>query len=63
MAIFEDPEEAWKLTNEYDPTVDYLDIQYPIDSDMSILISDLIIKQLIDKLKIPIDLNNNASEN
>lgn len=62
-AIFEDPKSAWELSTEYDSNVDYLDVEYPIDSDMGVLISDLIIKQLVDKLKIPIDLNNNASEN
>ncbi len=30
--------------------------------DMGVLIADLIIKQLIEKLRLPIDTNNNATE-
>jgi len=61
-AVFENPEEAWMLSTTYDPDVNYWDVEYPIDSDMAVLIPDLIIKQLIEKLKLPIDTNNNASE-
>ena len=61
-AIFENPEEAWRLSPSFNQNTDYLDVEYPIDSDMGVLIADLIIKQLIEKLRMPIDTNNNATE-
>ena len=62
FGIFENPEEAWRLSSSYDPAVDYWNVQYPIDSDMGVMIVDYIIKQLITKLQMPVDNNNNATE-
>jgi hypothetical protein len=62
LAVFEDPELAWTLSPSYNPDINYLDVEYPVDSDMGVLIADLIIKQLIEKLRLPIDTNNNATE-
>lgn len=62
FAIFENPEDAWMLSDDYDNSLNYWDVEYPIDSDMGVLITDFVLKQLRQKLQMPTDIENNASE-
>lgn len=62
FAVFDNPEAAWVLSTAYNPNVDFLDTEYPIDADMATLIGDFVVKQLIEKMKVPIDDINNATE-
>ncbi len=62
FAIFENPEEAWRLSDDYDSDIDYLDVEYPLDSDMTVLVNDFVLKQLRQKLQMPTDIENNATE-
>ena len=61
FGVFENPEEAWKLSPDYDENVDFNDTIYPIDSDMWVKISDIILKMLMVKLQIPEDKINDAT--
>lgn len=63
FAIFENPEEAWKVSSTYDNTKNFnSDIEYPIDLDMWVTMKEIIIKQLGLILQNPGDKNNNADE-
>lgn len=62
FAVFDNPEAAWMLSTSYDPNINFLDVEYPVDADMATLIGDFVVKQLIEKMKIPIDEDNNATE-
>lgn len=63
FAIFENPEEAWKVSSAYDNSKNFnSDIEYPIDLDMWVTMKEIIIKQLGLILQNPGDKNNNADE-
>ena len=51
FAVFDNPEAAWMLSTSYDPNVNFLDVEYPVDADMATLIGDFVVKQLIEKMK------------
>jgi hypothetical protein len=60
-AIFQYPDLAWQLHPDYDSAVDVWDLEYPIDVDMWVMMSDIIMKQLLKKLQIPEDKINDAA--
>lgn len=62
-APFENPEEAYKLSCEYDENVDFYDTQYPVESALVDIIKSEIIKDLLLKFKIPIDEINDGEDN
>lgn len=63
FGVFLDPEDAWKLGPDYDSSTKFNDTIYPIDADMWVKISDILIKLLIPKLQAPEDKINNADDN
>ena len=61
--VYENPDIANELMcNAKDLTTDVWDIDYPIESSMADVVVDLIVRDLTRSFGIPIDQNNNASE-
>lgn len=60
--VFENPKDAWELSPDYDVDVDFNDTTYPIDSDMWVKISDIIMKILLPKEQIQEDKVNDAND-
>lgn len=60
--IFSDVEQAWKLSVDYDQSINFFDIEYPIEPSMVPDLVDSIIKQLVVRYNIPEDKVNDAEE-
>jgi len=60
--VFEDPEAAWMLSMEYDPLVDYEEVEYPLEPSMASLVVEDIIKQLAIRFEILEDKVNDGKE-
>lgn len=60
--IFDNPEDAWELSLDYDPTVDFNDVQYPIDAKIAPDIVDMVVSKLATLFQIPSDKINNAND-
>lgn len=60
--VFENPEEAYKLSCEYDETVDFIDAQYPIDGSVIFPLTQQVTQELLLKYKMPTDLKNDGED-
>ena len=60
--VFENPELAYVLSCDYDPTVDFWDIDYPIDASILFPLTQQVAQELLLKYKIPSDLINNGED-
>lgn len=61
--VFENPEEAYTLTCDYDSSIDFYDTQYPIESAMIEPLRQSIVQELVTKYKIPLDHINDGEDN
>ena len=52
FAIFDSPEDAWKLSPDYDENIEYWDVPYPIETS---LIPD-VTKDIVNTLTIPLNI-------
>lgn len=57
------PEIAYPYTIEYDPLVDFDEIEYPLNSELIVELTDIIIKQLTVNLSAREDKVNDAQDN
>lgn len=60
--VAENPEEAYPYTISYDSNVDFWDVEYPLEENMVTKVTDLIIKKIVDSLKLPEDKRNDATD-
>jgi hypothetical protein len=60
--VTENPEEAYLHTIDYDANVDFWDVEYPLEEDIIVHLTDYIIKKLSITLQIPEDKNNNSDD-
>lgn len=60
QSIFMHPEEAWKHHPDYDPSVDYWNLEYPMDSETLFEVSNVVVQQLAPSL--PEDKINNGDD-
>ena len=60
--IFENPDTASVLSCDADTNIDSWDAQYPVESAMSDVITDLIVKELTRSLSLPGDRINDAAD-
>ena len=61
-AVFEDVDEAAKLSCNND-NCDILDQRFPMEDALIPLLIQSVVKELIDKLAVPEDKQNNADDN
>jgi len=61
--VAENPEEAYPASIQYDASVDYWDMEFHLENDMIIPITDLITKKLVQSLTIPEDKVNDSNDN
>ena len=61
--VYENPEKAYELSCEYDPTVDFYDTDYPVEGSMIPMIKNNILKELLTKYKLPEDETNDGEDN
>lgn len=61
--VAENPEDAYPASTQYDANVDYWDIEFHLENDMIIPITDMITKKLLQMLQIPEDKVNDANDN
>lgn len=60
--IFENPEDAWKLSEDYSASTDFDDVEYPIDVAVISGVIDLVLSKLATIYQIPSDKINNAND-
>ena len=60
--VYEDPEEAWELSNDYDVNKDFEDEEYPLEPSMVDLIIQEVLKLLMLRFQVLEDKINNADE-
>jgi hypothetical protein len=61
-AVFQDPEEAYKLSCDYDPDVDFFDVEFPINGSLVSPLKNQVLQELLLKFKLPLDMQNNAED-
>lgn len=62
MMCTENPEDAYLESIEYDSSVDFWDVEYPVDEEMVSLIIDIIIKKLTLSMQVPRDKKNDSDD-
>ena len=60
--VFENPEEAYKLACDYDPSIPFEDVQYPIDATVIFPLTQQVAQELLLKYKIPADKINDGED-
>lgn len=60
-AVFNDIEEAMKLS--CDPDCDILDSPFPLEDNLIPMLIDTVVKELLPKIEVPQDEENNATDN
>lgn len=61
-AVFENPEQAYELSCEYDANVDFMDVPFPIDGGQVAQLVDEVAKRLMLKYQVPSDDKNDAED-
>lgn len=62
MMCTENPEDAYLETIEYNPSVDFWDVEYPVDEEMVFTMIDVVIKKLTASMQIPRDKQNDSED-
>lgn len=60
--VFENPEEAYRLSCDYDPAVDFWDQDYPIDGSLIFPLTQQVAQELLLKYKLPSDKINDGED-
>ena len=60
--VFMHPEEAWKLNPNYDSSIDFLTLEYPLDSETLFEVCNVVAGQLLPLKAVPKDKINNADD-
>lgn len=60
--VTENPEEAYPTTIDYNSSLDFWDVEYPLEGDLITQLTDVIIKKLGASMAVPEDKNNNADD-
>lgn len=60
--VFEDPEQAYMMSCDYDPDVDFMDSHFPINASLVEPMKNQVLQSLLLKFKLPVDMHNNAED-
>lgn len=61
--VCENPEKAWVSSVDYDPAIEFEYTEYPMEGDMIIPLTDMILKSLTINLQSPEDKTNDSESN
>lgn len=60
--VCSNPQEAYPFTLDYDPDIDFVNTEYPLEDNMITLVTDMIFKKITNSINIPEDKENDATD-